>query len=267
MAWKYKLVLLLLCLCPALIAQENGTKEIELRGELSLLEISAYRAKIVLTPGTGKKLKVAYSLYDYDHYNSTGLWKAISQSSAGIQPRFSVESDKILLTTPSTREIVSLNIVVPKGMNVKIVVDHLGLVKAEGLKGELDISAFSGEIELTELSSTVSAYIKRDGDISVSYLEIPKPVYPVLSVYNGQINLRLPQKTAAHFSVSTDLGEITDDFGLSWTKDQPREFELKEAGKSTTKMGYRHQAVLNSPESRVLIRNILGNIYIGPSDR
>lgn len=231
------------------------------------LELDFYRAVIrVHAVADTDEIVVRSALLDYDRYAASPV---ADDSLAPLRLDGVPELEKhrgeegIGISNATQREIVYLQIFLPRKANLKISTTHLGDFRVLDLEGNLDLSNYSGDIYLRDPGGAVSARTVRDGSITAEYLtEAPsEPV--VMTTYSGDITLLLPHEPSLDLRMKTDLGELRSYFSLS---DRQREevvpFTSKEGGERRTVTAYWVEATLGGGGPLFLLQTVRSDIVI-----
>lgn len=181
-----------------------------------------------------------------------------------IQPyRFNLSAEaketEILLKCESFNRTVDFDIMVPRKYDLKVASNDNGQVSVLRIDGEIDVRNPNGNIIIQNVTGpVVASTIFGEARIMFSSLPAHKP--SMITSYNGNIEILLPEESDIDFAVKTARGELITDLDL---KMQKRETAVVSTADART---YRQEeavkARLNKGGTEFILNSYYGNISI-----
>jgi len=183
--------------------------------------------------------------------------RLLGMSGAGFDNGISREVKKGVL-------IFSCSLPANSDVNYKFYIDKLQAIEVEmgGMnKGDLEISNLNSEIEIDVISSNIIlnkvtgplVISSAIGNISAQFSKLNQTSPVSIKSVSGQIDVSLPEKTAANFELKSMSGKIYSDF----ESNAKTEIKQKQEGNSSTLTG-----ILNSGGVKLMIFSFSGNINL-----
>ncbi|MHA7056692.1 DUF4097 family beta strand repeat-containing protein [Aquimarina sp. M1] len=147
----------------------------------------------------------------------------------------------------------TLEIFLPKSVNIKIERSNLGKVDAEGFSSEIEVSTNVGHITLKDVTGPIVAKTAT-GEINVVFKKVNQNSPISLVSATGAIDVSLPSNTAANLEMKSTMGEIFTDFDI---KLPVPENGLKVVGGKKT-----INTELNNGGVEISLKSATGNIYL-----
>jgi hypothetical protein len=168
----------------------------------------------------------------------------------------------IINAAPSYRTI-DMDILVPQQFSVRLRNDDSGTISVKHLSGEIEASNINGDIILFDISS--SAVLDTvDGDIKVSFEDIPASIPMAFSTVEGNIEVSFPENSNILIKARSDRGIIRNEFISNAQADNRETVALVSDNFEAGKWNYYK---INSGGSEIRVMSFLGNIYINhPED-
>lgn len=163
----------------------------------------------------------------------------------------------VINAAPSYRTI-DMDILVPRQFSVKLRNDDSGTISVKYLSGEIEASNINGDIILVDISSS-SVLDTVDGDIKVSFEDIPAGIPMAFSTVEGNIEVSFPEKANILIKARSDRGIIHNEFTPDAQADNRETAALVSDILEAKKWSYYK---INGGGSEIRIMSFLGNIYI-----
>ncbi len=127
------------------------------------------------------------------------------------------ENNKVTISSNSWKNAIDLEIKVPFSFNLKLRTVNYGIVRVEGLSGEMEINNTNDDVELIEISGSVVVN-SVNGLIKVSFKQISENTPMAFTTLNGNVDITLPANTKFKAKMKSDRGEIYSDFDMDIEK-------------------------------------------------
>jgi hypothetical protein len=111
--------------------------------------------------------------------------------------------------------VADLEIEVPAKTNLNLQ-SKFGTITVDGVEGDIEATAFSGSINLTNIVGSVVAH-SMNGTITVSFQNIAEGKPMSFTSMNGNVDVTLPAASKANLKMRTGRGGIYTDFDVQMT--------------------------------------------------
>ena len=180
-----------------------------------VLEVSAMRGSVTVIGYDGEEVRVTpldgpQRIEPADERNSRGL-RRIPNNSMGLSIEEADNTVSVRITAGS--ENAGIRVSVPRSTSVQAGTINEGEIVVEGVSGEHELSNINGGITATDLSGSVIANT-RNGDVTVSMVEITPGRAMSFASFNGDVEVSLPASLAADLYITTNRGDILTDFDV-----------------------------------------------------
>lgn len=156
------------------------------------------------------------------------------------------------LIVENVRKSGGAEIYLPKSQNVSVTNSWDGDIYIEGFSGEVEANAnLNGGLKLVNLSGPITAYSLNSG-IWVSFDKINQDSPIVIRTTNGEIDVTLPENTAADLELNSWNGDIYTNFNLK----RPDKDGLKSIS------GRNVKGAINGGGVDIKLKSTNGNIYL-----
>ncbi|AXT62087.1 hypothetical protein D1816_17555 [Aquimarina sp. AD10] len=147
----------------------------------------------------------------------------------------------------------TLEIYLPKDINITVEKSNLGHLSIEGFSSEIEARTNVGNIILKDVTGPIVAKTST-GEINVIFKKVSQSSPISLISSTGPIDISIPSNTAANLELKTSMGEIYTDFDIKFpSADDDMRIV---AGKRTVKTS------LNNGGVDISLRSSTGNIYL-----
>ena len=119
--------------------------------------------------------------------------------------------NRVEVRHPLNQVLVSVRIEVPRRTNLNIFTSNAGLVRVEGVYGEIQIENSNAGVELDGVGGSV-AVSTSNGHISARIAELYENAVVSLFTSNGEISLTLQKDFSGKILAESDTGVIESDF-------------------------------------------------------
>jgi len=165
---------------------------------------------------------------------------------------FYVVQDGNTMIVKNLRRSEKAEIFLPKTQNVSVTNSWNGDIYIEGFSGEVEANAnLNGGLKLAKLSGPVTAYSLNQG-IEVVFDKISPNSPVVIRTTNGEIDVTLPENTAADLELSSWNGDIYTNFDLK----RPDKDGLKSVS------GKNIKGAINGGGTDIKLKSTNGTIYL-----
>lgn len=186
-------------------------------GEQGKLSLEFYRGILRIIAGSpgATTLEIKSAVLNYDRYRKAiNPEDSLQRYKVNRMPELEIETDNstVRISNASHRDIIYIEVVVPPSFSIQAVTRHFGRFEIEGIKGNLDLNNFSGNILLRDVTGTLSAQTIRNGSISAWFTKNVPQKPAVITTYRGDITLSLPAESSIDLRLRTELGQVESDF-------------------------------------------------------
>ncbi len=165
---------------------------------------------------------------------------------------FYVVQDGNNLLVKNLRRSDKAEIFLPKTQNVSVTNSWNGNIYIEGFSGEVEANAnLNGGLKMVNLSGPVTAYSLNQG-VDASFEKISKDAPIVIRTTNGEIDVTLPENSAADMELSSWNGDIYTNFDLK----RPDKDGLKSVS------GKNIKGAINGGGADIKLKSTNGTIYL-----
>ncbi|MDH7446160.1 DUF4097 family beta strand repeat-containing protein [Aquimarina sp. 2201CG14-23] len=222
----------------------QGIKKVKISSESSV-SIKVHNKNEILIIGEDRELPK----------KAKGL-KAVyagGSDNTGIGVFIKREGDILLVKNLKNMHSNTLELFLPKEINVSLSRNSLGDVEIAGFSSEIEASTNMGAITLKDITGPVVARTGT-GDINVIFEKVNQKSPISLVSAAGSIDISLPSNTPTNLKLKTTMGEIFTDFELKF----PDEIKnMKVVGARRT-----IETELNNGGVEISLRSATGNIYL-----
>ncbi|WP_373519128.1 DUF4097 domain-containing protein [Pricia sp.] len=156
------------------------------------------------------------------------------------------------LIVQHVRKSGGAEIYLPKSQNVSVTNSWDGDIHIEGFTGEVEANAnLNGGLTLEKVSGPITAY-SLNQDVRVVFDNVNQDSSIIISTTNGEIDVTLPEKTAADLELNSWNGDIYSNFDLS----RPEKKGLKSIA------GRKVEGSINGGGVDITLKSTNGNIYL-----
>ncbi|WP_299182432.1 DUF4097 family beta strand repeat-containing protein [uncultured Aquimarina sp.] len=231
-------------------AQENytqslqGVKKVKISSESSVW-IKAHNKNEISIVGKGRQLPE----------KAKGL-KAVyagGSDNTGIGVFIKREGETLIVKNLKNMHSNTLELNLPKDVNISIDRTNLGDIKVKGFSSEIEASTNIGAITLKDVTGPVVARTAT-GEINVIFEKVSQKSPISLMSAAGSIDVSLPSNTPTNLELKTTMGEIFTDFELKFPEEKK---DMKIVGARRT-----IETKLNNGGVEISLRSATGNIYL-----
>ncbi|MDY8135231.1 DUF4097 family beta strand repeat-containing protein [Aquimarina sp. 2201CG5-10] len=244
------IALVLLLTIGSLKAQEDyvqslqGVKKVKVHSE-SGVEIKAHDKNEVLIVGGNRKMPE----------KARGL-KAVyagGSDNTGFGVYAFKEGETLILKNLKNMHSKTLQVFLPKNVNISIERSNLGSIEISGFSSEIEATTNVGNITFRDVTGPIVAKTAT-GEINVVFNKVSQSSPISLISATGAIDVSLPSNTPANLELKTTMGEIFTDFDIKFPKEDNNMKIL--VGKRTI------ATELNNGGVEISLRSSTGNIYL-----
>jgi hypothetical protein len=238
----------------SLASQGNHAEQISIPlsspGKSGVLVVNHHKGSVNVTGYNGEMVIVRASMpYGTDDTASEGC---------DIYLNAIENNNHVIINAAPSYRTIDVDILVPQQFSVRLRNDDSGTISVERLSGEIEASNINGDITLTEISG--SAVLDTvDGDIKVSFEDVPPSVPMAFSTVEGNIEVSFPENSNILIKARSDCGIIRNEFisdaSAGNRETLPTVSDNFEAGKW-------NYYKINGGGSEIRVVSFLGNIYI-----
>lgn len=179
------------------------------------------------------------------------------------QPAYSlsaeVKNNNVLLLCNSYSRTIDFIIQLPAWMSLKVKSLDNGDIDIYRVDGEIEAENENGDIIVNSILSS-AVLTSTYGNISTSFREIRHANPIMLSSFEGDIELILPEKTDANLMMRSQRGEILSELDINIEKRKPKIISDSKGSKYELENWTRGK--LNKGGADIIISNYFGNIII-----
>lgn len=231
------------------------------------IRVDVYRGIVAIkATKTEDSILTLYSaLINYDQYEASSSSKdSLEKFLTDRNPKLSItQSDgNISISNSTVRDIIYLEVSVPADISVQVSTTHFGDICVKNISGNVDVKNFSGQIILEDLAGSISAQTVRDGSITAIFNEFSPTKPAVMTTYDGDITLMLPDESDINLKMQSELGEIQNDFLMESEKYSAENVIIKDNGQKRQKSTFWIESSSGKGGPLFLLQTIRKNIYI-----
>ena len=170
-----------------------------------------------------------------------------------------VSSNKITLLCRTTGKTVDFDIKIPRRFSLKLKSLDNGNIEVFNIIGDIEIENANGDINLGNITGSAvlsSVY----GKISALFKEVYPDAPMMLTSFEGDISLTLPESVNALLKIRSEKGEVLSDFDISPTGRKPVVKDIENTKVYTLEDWV--SGNINSGGPEYVIKSYNGNIYI-----
>ncbi len=218
--------------------------------------IELLNADLVVEGSSGSEIKVTTMDYKGLPEKAKGLkpLSAAGVDNTGLGLAITQEGNKIrIVGTDRTSDDSEYTIYLPKALNLKVDYNNYrtGDLVIKGMAGEVEARAFSGDLELIDLTGPLVAHTL-SSDLKISFTSLSQTSPSSLTSTSGDIELTVPSSTKGTFKMGSISGGVYTDL----------EFDLGEEGQTRRIGGSSYTGKLNGGGVEVALKTVSGDIYI-----
>ncbi|MBQ4819959.1 DUF4097 family beta strand repeat-containing protein [Aquimarina sp. MMG016] len=222
----------------------QGVKKVKISSE-SGVEIKSHDKNEVLIVGDERKMPE----------KARGL-KAVyagGSDNTGFGVHVKREGETLTLINLKNMHSSTLEVFLPKSVNITIEKSNLGSIEINGFSSEIEATTNVGNITFKDVTGPIVAKTAT-GEINVVFNKVSQSSPISLISATGAIDVSLPSNTPANLELKTAMGEIYTDFEIKFpSKDDNMKIV---AGKRTI------ETELNNGGVEISLRSSTGNIYL-----
>lgn len=261
MVLKYISIIWLFFLPGMAISQPDTTSMEIPSGGVENMSIQLYRGFVNFNVSKNKTIKIVKTVYSYDDYEEGEKVVINDNRLSNTQLQKNTISDTLYLSNKSSREIISLDIFLPSGINIVVDITHLGEIVISDMNSDLDISAFEGKIDIKNHNGSALLNLTRNGKITFDGSPSTDDIIGI-SLFDGDIDFSIPQHSKANFKINSELGKISNGLHIALAKGKSNRFNLKEKGKVTKVTSYWMEGELNGGGTTIMLKTVAGNVNL-----
>ncbi|AXT52185.1 hypothetical protein D1818_15570 [Aquimarina sp. BL5] len=230
--------------------QENYTQSLQgvknvVIGSESGVKLKAHDKNELLIPGKGRKMPE----------KAKGL-KAVyagGSDNTGFGVYVQKEGGTLIIRNLKSTYTKTLEVFLPKNINIKVEKSNLGKLVAEGFSSEIEATTNVGNITLRDVTGPIVAKTAT-GEINIIFNKVSQSSPISLVSATGAIDISIPANTPANLEMKATMGEIFTDFDIKFPV--PENNLKVVSGKKTIK------TELNNGGVEINLKSATGNIYL-----
>ncbi|MFD2563354.1 DUF4097 family beta strand repeat-containing protein [Aquimarina rubra] len=217
---------------------------------------------VVISSESGVKLKA----HDKNELLIIGNGRKMPEKAKGLKAVYAGGSDNtgfgvyaqkeggtLIVRNLKSAYTKTLEVFLPKDINIKVERSNLGKIFAEGFSSEIEASTNVGHITLRDVTGPIVAKTST-GEINIVFSKVSQSSPISLVSATGAIDISIPANTPANLEMKATMGEIFTDFDIKFPVP---ESNLKVvSGKKTIK------TELNNGGVEINLKSATGNIYL-----
>lgn len=176
------------------------------------------------------------------------------------------ENDNTVRIGPvNTYSSINVTIKVPKNtVKLNLTVALSGGVSVKDITGETEVNNPNGFITLTNVSGSVVA-TSVNGNITVIFASVTENSPMAFSTLVGKIDVTFPPSFKANMKIQSDNGGLFSDFDILFEGTTPKMNRVNTPPIYRKSLTGKLTGKINGGGSEILMKNMMGNIYIRKS--
>jgi hypothetical protein len=181
------------------------------------------------------------------------------------QPAISVDEqdNRITIGSPNPGRAMDLEIEVPRRTNLALSTVNQGVIRVEGVDGEIEVGDVNGSITLSDVSGSVVAHtINGNVTATIARASPQKPM--AFASLNGAIDVTLPASIKANLKLRSDNGDIHTDFDVHTLPPPSRAVEdtRRSDGRHRIEVNKAIYGSVNGGGAEIELRTFNGSVYV-----
>ncbi|WP_299435297.1 DUF4097 family beta strand repeat-containing protein [uncultured Aquimarina sp.] len=222
----------------------QGIKNVTIGSE-SGVKIKAHDKNELLIIGNGRKMPE----------KAKGL-KAVyagGSDNTGFGVYVQKEGGTLIVRNLKNMHSKTLEIFLPKSINIKVERSNLGSLVVNGFSSEIEATTNVGSMTFRDVTGPIVAKTAT-GEINIVFNKVSQNSPISLISATGAIDVSLPNNTSANLEMKTTMGEIFTDFDIK--------FPVPESGLKVVGGKRTIKTELNNGGVEISLRSSTGNIYL-----
>lgn len=233
-------------------SQENYTKN--LNGVTKVyIEIGA---KIKLMASSGNEMVLSnYGKKDANNERAKGLKAVYAGGTDNTGFGMLIEQEGSVLRIKDLKSWMqrkTLQLSLPKSMDIHIDSGELGSIILNGFSSEIEVNSNVGDITISDVTGPVTAHTET-GTIKVDFSTVNQSSPITINSSTGVIDVALPANTKADLELRSTMGTVYTDFELQ----KPTKDGMKIVGANR-----KIASKLNNGGVKIVLRSSTGNVYL-----
>ncbi|MCB2410142.1 DUF4097 family beta strand repeat-containing protein [Hymenobacter lucidus] len=267
-ALRIYLTALLLLTAGAVLAQNKEQLVVPLSspGKPGLLKVKTVNGSITVLGYSGKDVIIDASTKargrddEDDKPRESGGMRRIS-GKAGFDVTAEENDNRVTINSNSWQQPTNLTIKVPQRFSLQIGTVNDGDILVENVTGELEVSNVNGDVVLRQVAGSAVANTV-NGAIKATFKSVTGGSPMAFSTVNGEVDVTLPASAKAALKLKSDQGEIYSDFDLVTDKSPAKVSRTTQNGVYRLNADGWTYGKLNGGGAEIMMKSLMGNIYI-----